>query len=54
MALKERLMGMFPDVGALTSQMNDKFEELLGELKTMQAVLSDILAELRTQRGAPS
>jgi hypothetical protein len=54
MAFKARFMGMFPDIGGLTSQMNDKFEELLGELKAMHGTLGDILAELRTQRGAPS
>lgn len=48
MALKDRLVqaGMFPDVGRLTDMFNQKFDALI-------AKLDEILAELRTQRGAP-
>lgn len=48
MALRDRLrtMGMFPDVGKLTDQLNEKFDRLY-------AILVEIRDELRTQRGAP-
>lgn len=55
MGIRDKLVesGMFPDIGGLTNQMNEKFGQLLGELQAMHAVLDAILAELRTQRGAP-
>ena len=51
MAIKDRLqtMGLFPDVGSIQNHLDDKFEELIAELKTMQGILGDILAELRKQ-----
>lgn len=54
MPLRDRLQGLMPDISGLTDQMNEKFSQLLGELQAMHAVLDAILAELRTQRGAPS
>lgn len=42
-----------PKISDLTAQLNEKFERLIAELHTMQGILGDILAELRTQRGAP-
>jgi hypothetical protein len=51
---KEKLQGLFPDIGAMQNQLDEKFDELVAELHTMQGILGDILAELRTQRGAPS
>lgn len=46
MALKARFAGMFPDVGKIQAQMEEKFDKLY-------AVLVEIRDELRTQRGAP-
>lgn len=40
-------------MGNITAQLNEKFERLIAELHTMQGILGDILAELRTQRGTP-
>jgi hypothetical protein len=40
-------------MGNITTQLNEKFERLIAEIHTMQGILGDILAELRTQRGAP-
>lgn len=53
--LGERIksFGMFPDIGKLQGMFDEKFSALLGELQSMHGVLNDILAELRTQRGAP-
>lgn len=55
MALSDRLktMGFMPDLKGLNDQLNSKFDQLIAELHTMQGILGDILAELRTQRGAP-
>lgn len=47
------LSGMFPDIGKLQGMFDEKFTALLTELQAMHATLNDILAELRTQRGAP-
>lgn len=43
-----------PKMGDITDQLNTKFDQLYGELQAMKVVLDDILAELRTQRGAPT
>lgn len=43
-----------PKMGDITAQLNDKFAQLISELQAMHGVLDEILAELRTQRGAPS
>jgi hypothetical protein len=43
-----------PKPSDITAQLNEKFGELIAELRTIQGILGDILAELRTQRGAPS
>jgi hypothetical protein len=53
--LGERIksFGMFPDIGKLQGMFDEKFNALLTELQSMHGVLNDILAELRTQRGAP-
>lgn len=51
MGIRDRMMGFMPDLSGMQSQLNDKFEELIAELKTMQGILADILVELRTQRG---
>lgn len=42
-----------PKPSDITAQINDKFSQLIAELHTMQGILGDILAELRTQRGGP-
>lgn len=42
-----------PKVSEITAQLNEKFGQLIAELHTMQGILGDILAELRTQRGTP-
>lgn len=42
-----------PDMGQLRSMFDEKFSELLDQLVAIRAVLDQILAELRTQRGAP-
>lgn len=44
MGLRDRLhtMGMFPDVGRLTDMFNEKFEELLDELRAIRGVLEQI------------
>ena len=51
--MRNRLMGMFPDVNALRSMFDEKFGELIDHLVQINATLGEILAELRTQRGAP-
>ena len=38
----KKMAGMFPDVGALKSELNDRFEDLLGELRQIRAVLEQI------------
>jgi hypothetical protein len=48
---KQKLQGLFPDIGAIQNQVDEKFGQLIAELHTMQGILGDILAELRTQRG---
>jgi hypothetical protein len=48
-----RTMGFgLPDMGAIRDQMDQKFQELLDELRAIRGVLDAILAETRTQRGA--
>lgn len=47
------LSGMFPDIGKLQGMFDEKFNALLTELQAMHGVLDEMLAELRTQRGAP-
>jgi hypothetical protein len=42
----------FPKPADITAQLNEKFQQLVAELQTIQGILGDILAELRTQRGA--
>jgi len=43
-ALRDRLrtMGMFPDVNALRSMFDEKFNELLDELRAIRGVLEQI------------
>lgn len=56
MGIKDRVRTMgfgLPDISGMQNQLNEKFEQLIAELHTMQGTLGDILAELRTQRGAP-
>jgi len=44
MALRDRLrtMGMFPDVNALRSMFDEKFQQLLDELRAIRGVLEQI------------
>lgn len=52
MKLGERIktMGLgFPDMGAIRSDLNDKFEELKDELRQIRAVLEQI-----RDKGAPA
>lgn len=53
MPIRNRLMGMFPDIGSIRSEMDEKFGELVDHLVQINATLELVLAELRTQRGAP-
>lgn len=45
MAVKDRIRAMgfgLPDMGAIRSELNDKFEELKDELRQIRAVLEQI------------
>lgn len=41
------------DVKGLTAKLDERFQLLLSEIQNMHATLREVLAELRTQRGAP-
>lgn len=56
MRLRDRVRTMgfgLPDMGQLRSMFDEKFSELLDQLVAIRSTLEQILAELRTQRGAP-
>lgn len=59
MAIKDRLRTMgfgLPDFSAMESKLDDRFEDLIGELRTMHGVLNDIrtvLMERLPEKGAP-
>lgn len=42
MAIRNRLMGMFPDINALRSMFDEKFQQLLDELVRIRGVLEQI------------
>ena len=52
MAIRNRLMGMFPDMGGLQRQFDEKFGELVDHLVQINATLGEILAELRKNPDA--
>lgn len=41
------------DVKGITAKLEERFQSLLAEIQAMHATLREVLAELRTQRGAP-
>jgi len=51
MALSDRLrtMGMFPDVNALRSMFDEKFQQLLDELVAIRTVLEQIRDQKEAQ-----
>lgn len=56
MALRDRIRTMgfgLPDMGKLTDEFNAKFGELRDRLDTIIERLDTLIAETRTQRGAP-
>lgn len=42
MAIRNRFMGMFPDINALRSMFDEKFQQLLDELVRIRGVLEQI------------
>lgn len=42
MPIRNRLMGMFPDMGQIRSMFDEKFQELLDELRQIRGVLEQI------------
>lgn len=40
--MRNKLFGMFPDMGQIRSMFDEKFQELLDELRQIRAVLEQI------------
>lgn len=56
MALKARFQGLFPkmpDMDQIRQEVEEKFQLMLGHLESIDRNTEAMLAELRTQKGAP-